>query len=250
MVQIMLCMLLLFLCIPSIVQSDVVCDGVDDILTSNAVVNTMMSTTTGTVFLTLKHAGSPSAGGTCGRDQLWVYSGSENVALLAHSAPGYNAKNFDGTTDCAAGAFSTDWTTLVWRHGSNTLELFVNGALATTTPSGTTSGALGSLMTLCWNGTQVDGAAPITVAQVAVYNTALSDNQIAAYGNSMVRELLPSGATALVEFNFCTPGASTDTYVWPDRSGNARHISSAQGANATGVLCAGSTGMVVMGGIQ
>jgi hypothetical protein len=242
-------LLVLLLSLPRWAWTDTVCDGIDDIMTSTAGSN-FITVSDGTVFMTVKHAGSPDSGAVCGRDILLGQASNSIWELGAEGdVNSWVAKNFDGSSDCAFGTFSTAWTTLVWRHTGGNVELYINGALAQSTASGDAT-TLTHNLTVCWNGTTADAQAPITVAQVAFYNTGLSANQIAAYGNSFVRGLLPSGATAVWDFQGCAHGASVDATVFPDRTGNGRTITADNGANNTGMSCAGSTGMALMGGIQ
>jgi hypothetical protein len=230
------------------VQADVVGDEIDDLMTSVAG-SSLLTTSAGTIFVTTRHGGTLDGTSACFRDVI-VGPASTVWGLGAEDSPDvWAAKNFDGTTDCAVGTFSTAWVTLTWRHGGGTLELFVNGTLAQSVASGNTT-SLASNALMLWDGTTANAQYPGPVAQVAFYNTALSDDQIAAYGNSFVRGLLPSGATAIWDFQDCTHGASVDGQVFPDRTGNGRTITADNGANNTGMTCIGSTGMVLMGGIQ
>lgn len=243
---------ILFVLLPMLVvpaQADFTCDGIDDFPLSNSLVNTKITTTTGTVFVTVRHPGSPSAGGTCGRDQIWVYNGGENVALVVGNEPRFSSKNFDTATKCANGGFTTNFTTLVWKHAAGNLELYMDGVLQATTASGTTTGTLSSSTSLCWNNSTADAQSPVTIAQVVFYNTDISAAQIAAYGQSFIRGRYPPGPTAVWDFERCVHGASVNGQVFQDFSGNNRTITGGHGANATGMTCAGSSKAVKMPGV-
>lgn len=244
--------LVVLLCLvmtPVLAETDVTGDGIDDIMTATTGTN-FYTVSDKTIFVMTRHNGPLSGGSACNRDHI-VGQANTVVALGAESSPDvWAAKNFDGTTDCAVGTFSglNTWVTLVYRHTAGNVELYINGILAQATATGNST-SVASNVVLLWDGSIADGQYPGTIAQVVLYNVGISANQIAAYGQSFVRGRYPAGATAVWDFERCVHGASVDTQVFQDFSGNNRTITADNGANNTGMSCAGSSRAVKMPGV-
>ena len=233
-----------------VTHADVVGDGIDDIMTSVAASN-FYTVSDKTIFIILKHAGPLQGGSSCVRDQAFVQL-STLIEFGAEQSPDvWSAKNFDGSTDCASSTFSglDVWVTLVLRHTGGNIELYVNGVLTGgPTASGNTTSLTG-VLALFWNGTTTDAQFPGTIAQVMVYGSGISTNQIAAYGQSFIRGRYPTGAAAIWDFERCIHAASVDTVAFQDFSGNNRTITADNGANNTGMSCSGSSKAVKMPGV-
>ena len=90
----------------SVVRGDVVGDEVDDLMTASAGSN-FFTTSAGTIFVTTRHGGTLDGTSSCMRDTI-IGPSNTTWGLGAEAAPDvWAAKNFDGTTDCATGTFST-----------------------------------------------------------------------------------------------------------------------------------------------
>jgi hypothetical protein len=228
-------------------ESDIICDGVDDSLTTGSAASNFLTASAYTIMIVVKHNdATPDTGGVCGRDAL---TGDDNdiVVIKARSTPNFAAQNWDGTADCAVGTFSTNWVHLTSRLSGGNIELFVDGVLAQTTVSGNAS-TLANLIQVCGTGDNATDFAPITVAQVEYYNTAKDDNYIAAVAKSRVKDLRKGSPTATWTLDQVAHGAAAHAVGFLDRSGNGRTLTASDGADNLGMTGTANSYMSYFGG--
>lgn len=222
----------------SLCHADVVCDGVDDDLTTGVALSSFLSATTGTLEVWYKPTGTASAGfgsADCYPGEFLLGDMSSGGAThLSISRNGNLSStdrvcvwNDDGGFDQIVSTYSVNtWTHLVWVHTGGNLLMYKDGALVSSTASGNTID-LTAQVRMC-NGAPAGTAIGEGVfARAAVYNVALSANQIEVLGKSRLQRVSPIAATALWDFSRCADGASCNTVGFVDRSGNNRTLTAA-----------------------
>jgi hypothetical protein len=247
----MLRLLVLFLLLPVLAWGDVSCDGIDDDLSSSISLSAFLTATTGSIVVSYVPTGTPqSMGPDCWQGEAIALDAAAggNVALFRHGnlagADRLCAHNFDGANTAIPVAYTVNVRThLAWVHSAGTLSFYKDGALVASASSGATSDVTRTFR-LCGGAAAVSGGSvpgqgrPV---EAKTYNVALTAAMIAAEGKSFVHNVIPVAATGRWNFDECAFGASGNGVSFRDRSGNLRHMTGSWGANATGLVCQGSS---------
>jgi len=241
-------LLVILLLLSPLASADVVCDGVDDDLTTGVALSSFLSATTGTLEVWYKPTGTASAGfgsPDCYPGEFLLGDMSSGGAThLSISRNGNLSStdrlcvwNDDGGFDQIVSTYTVDtWTHLVWVHTGGNLLMYKDGALVSSTASGNTT-ALTAEVRMC-NGAPAGSAIGEGVfARAALYSVALSANQIEVLGKSRLQRVSPIAASAAWDFSRCADGASCNTVAFTDRSGNGRTLtaSGTTGAAASAI---------------
>jgi hypothetical protein len=226
---------LLLLC--SIAKADVTCDGVDDILSTSAAVSTFISNSTGTIAVWFTSS-SPSEGAYT----ILVGDNQEYLALYISTSSGVtndSSLNYSGNAQQVVSTThdTNTWTSLVWVHSGGNLYLYKNGDVISSTASGTTD-VVTNIVNACRSA--FSSAVNGRVAEIAFFNVALSDNEIAAYGKGRIKGLFARTPTVYWSFDQCAEGAAGNSVAFVDRTGGGNSLTADDGANNTGMTCGGS----------
>jgi Concanavalin A-like lectin/glucanases superfamily len=236
-------LLLLLLWAPAL-RADVECDGVDDDLDTGLALSNFLSASTGTYMLWYKPLGTASSNGgaECFPGEFLMgdlgngggtFSGLFRNGNLS-GTDRLCAWNYDGSVDQIVSTYTTGtWTHLTWQHSGGNLLFYKDGALVSSTASGDTS-SLANQVRLC-NGLPAGvkvGEGIIAAPQI--FPTALSAAEIAVIAGSRLHRVASSVASATWELSACADGASCNTLVFPDRSGNGRVLTASGGTGRGG----------------
>jgi Concanavalin A-like lectin/glucanases superfamily len=222
---------LLLLCQP--VHASMICDGVNDDLTSGLAISTFLSASTGSMSLWYKPTGTASSGASpCwgGEFLMGAETGGVNSLSLGRNGNYFGsvdrlcAYNFSSTEDAVSVAYTANaWTHLAWVHTGGSLLLYKDGALVTSTASGNTA-SVAEHLRLCGD-TGAGGAwGEGVVAYPQVFATALSAAEIALRASSRLLRVGLSIASGSWDLDSCADGVSCNALVFPDRSGNGRSL--------------------------
>ena len=229
------CGLLLALLVGS-PHADVYCDGVDDLLTQAQTLDTFINATTFTVVAWVASPGSVFATTNCWSSGPFLMDTSEYLAIgRTGTADTGNVcvYAYDGADKLLTWPIWAGGFHMAARLSGGTLTLFVGGYNVTSR----TMGAIGDVsaaLQLCGG---PDGHSPDRIIDVVVYDTALSDETIAAMGASRLHYTPRGSPTAYWPLDDCADGGRGDTVSFKDRSGNNRHLTGNRGGNGDGLLC-------------
>lgn len=217
--------LLLFLSFSS-PRADVLFDGVNDYLQMvGAQLSGLVSASTGSASIWAKGIGTAqSTGAACWRAEAYVSDsgGFWGVFRRIFGAPDdFCAYSYDGTEDEAFSAYATGWHHLAFVHTGGNILLYVDGALTATTASGNTQTLTGAFQIGVGNLPQyLHGV----VAEVEVFSTALSAQEIAFLAGSRTHWVASSAPSGSWDLQACGEGADCTSISFPDRSGNAHVV--------------------------
>jgi Concanavalin A-like lectin/glucanases superfamily len=229
-------MLLFVLLAPGRSPGDVVCDAVNDELTTGVAQSTFMSASTGTFMLWFKPTGAADgSGATCNFAQFVMgFSSSANYGALMRNAnyggtDSLCAFNFSGGYNSIGTAYTVNaWTHLAWVHGGGNISLYKDGTLVSSTASGNTDDVTQNLQ-VCHPAGEAVYKARGVVAAPQVFPTALSAGEITSLGKAKLHRVARSAPSGVWDFSRCGDGASCAGMGFTDRSGNNRTMSVVDG---------------------
>jgi hypothetical protein len=229
----------------------VICDGVDDQLTTGQLGSVFFNTTATTISLWVKPTGAAPAVAHLYEGQSIFGDidggGGTYYGIYRHNNSGagdeINCWNF--VTSSFEVATTTDndtWTHLAYVQNGTSLTCYKNGVSAGSNTSTTSIDLTNSgIVALC----NVVSAGVTTVyageiADVRFFNTALTAAQVETIAKS---RLYTTGAQGTAGFPLaqCADGAAATGVAFVDRTGNGATMTADDGANNTGMLCSGSS---------
>lgn len=249
-------LLVLLAMVPSVL-ADVDCDGVDDNLKNATTVGSFYSTTTATLMLWMRPTGvgGSSGSGGCEDGERWwgdVEVGVGGSLLIVRNddyPPGsldrLCVKNTASGTQVIATPYTLDaWTHVALVHTGGNLLMYKDGALVSSTASGTSTGSASALMHLCGGEDAIASAVAAgkgRVAEAMTFPTALSAGEIASLGASRLHYIASSAPSGYWPLDTCGDGASGDAVAFVDRSSNGHPLTGDNGPNNTGLTCRAGT---------
>lgn len=229
----LLCILALLLLVWHPVGASMICDGVNDDLTSGLAVSTFFSAATGSMTLWYKPTGTASSGASpCWGGEFLMGAETGGVTSLSLGRNGSYfggldrlcAYNFSTTEDAIPVTYTANaWTLLAWVHTGGNLLLYKDGTLVTSTASGNT-GSVTEHLRLCGDTGSGGAWGEGVFAYPQVFATALSADEIAHRASSRLMRVGLSTPSGSWEMDTCADGASCNTVVFPDRSLNGRNL--------------------------
>jgi hypothetical protein len=221
-------------------QADVNCDGVDDALTTTVTQNNFLTVSAYTIMGWLK-VQSTAADEADGYNMSPLVSDTGGtVALGRLTNTTFAAAHSDTAIPeeyLATAASTTGWHHLAQRVGAGTITLFVDGVNVSSLGGVTNLEFLTYTLLLCKGITHVVGD---RVAEVAFYNVAVPDGDIASIAGSRHSGLGRTAPTGYWPLRDCADGASANGIAFRDHSGLSHPATGDDGANNTGLTCRAS----------
>ena len=238
--------LILLLC-ARLVHADIVCDGVDDDLTSGVALSTFMSGTTGSMMLWYQPTGTPNWSNTTecfeGERTLGDFAlvDGSYAGIYRHGNLNGNdrlcAYHWDGTEDRVEAAYTTNaWTHLAWVHSGGSLTFYKDGLSQGVVSSGTTALLTGNFR-VCLGIADLQGNHPGqgVVAGVEIYNVEVSAAEIAAKATARLHRFGSTGRSGAWTLDSCA--TTGQGHAFYDSSHGGHPLTGDDGPNNAGLTC-------------
>jgi len=241
----------------SIAHAGFICDGTDDRLTTGLTGSTFFTSTGATISLWIKPTGTAPAVAHLFEGQGIIGDVDAYYGIYRHNNSGegdrVNCWGFVASSfEVATTTDNNTWTHIAYVQTGTALTCYKNGVSAgSNTSAASLEVSASGNVNLC----DVDEPGVATVfageiADVRLFNTALTASQIEVIAASRMHMVGPFNGTAYWPLAQCSDGASGDGVVFVDRTGNGRSLTADNGANNTGMACSGSSLLAWPGGNQ
>lgn len=235
-----LLILLLLLWGPALSWSDVAFDGVDDFLDPTTTLSAFVATDLTLLAVVFPTVTGPDPGTTACFESGPALGDTGGYLAVGWQLAGWCGFLYDGANrEVTAAASVNTWYEVALRLMSGTLSLWVDGVQVSSTSSGAPQDVSFAL-SLGASRQTATGWFAGRIAALRTYAVAVPDVELAARGKSRLRRVGTTPASGAWDLDTC-PDGSGHGVVFRDRSGNSRHATGDRGANATGLLCQGST---------
>lgn len=236
--------LLLFGWFPTRSPADIQCDGVDDVLLTGLALSTFIQADQGTMMLWVKVGTGGGSGTFCWDGKVYAGDGQQVWALGEQASLQVCGFLYDAAAANhvhTAAATTGTWTHLALRLGGGQVSFWRDGVQVSTQAAGNVF-SLAGLLSVCAYPDGSGGAAA-TITEVALYNLAVPDGELATLGRSRQRGLGRSAPSGYWPLTRCVDGQGLDGAGFVDHSWHGRTLVADNGANNTGMVCRASAAL-------
>lgn len=235
----------------SCVLAGVVGDGTDDRMTTGIASSTFFNSTGATISIWIKPTGSAPAVSHLYEGQSIL--GDDNGAGSYYGIYRHNNSGAGDEVNCwsylsnseevATATDNNTWTHIAYVQDNASLTCYKNGVSA---GSNTNSTAMDTTNAGNFNVLDVNQPGVTTVyagevADIRLYNTALTAAQVEVIAKSRMHYVGAMNGSAYWTFAQCSDGAAANGVGFVDVTGNGRTLTADDGANNTGMTCTGAS---------
>lgn len=238
---------LLLVALTARAHAGVISDGVDDLMTTGQLGSVFFTSTGATIAFWVRTTGTAPAVDHAYEGQSIVGDALNYYGIYRQNNTGAGDmvtcwSYLTNSEDVGTTTNNTVWTHIAFVQTATALTCYKNG-LAAGSNTASTALDLSNSGTLVFFSVVSGGVTTYAgeITDVRLFNTALTASQIEVIALSRQFYSGPMNGTGTWTFSQCGDGAAANGVVFADRSGSNRTLTADDGANNSGVICAGSS---------